>query len=818
MEFPELLLRSNLTNAEHPYFRSIIVALVVAVGYATFGKLALVAVSGAGDASPIWPAAGLALAAVLLFGNWVSIGVFIGSYILNVMLGDPFSTNTHFLSFCIAMGATLQAVFGAYLVRRFVGFPTPLDEPGVICRFFLSAGPIASVVSPTVGTAILFAVGKLSIEETAQSWGIWWLGDTLGVIVFAPVVLCLGMKELDFWNRRKGPICISMLITITSAALVFHVAMGLEKDRVALAFQDRAKSVDQLIGRALAEAMNGLHDIQNFVRLSEHITRQEYAFFANSVLGRIDGLHAISLNLRVHEHDKAAFERQMRSTGVPGFKIWEIPSELSGPSPVEAYESVVVSYIEPLESNRPALGLDVASNPTRRAALHTARDTGQPTMTERLTLVQGTREDYGVLVFLPVYNTQTVPSNMADRRSELYGYIVGVFSFGAVIENAMSGTGVDDVDITILDRSAPAETSLLYPKTELPAHLARVRRLESSASGVKVNPWTSSVMIADRAWEIQIRPTPKFNAANRLTTAWFILVGCLIFASVISIVVLIVTGRQRVIEGLVNQRTAELVDKTMHLEHIKTEAERANQAKTDFLASMSHDLRTPLNAILGFTDMMRVGVYGDLGNPKYKGYVEDIHRSGSHLIALIDDILDVSKIEAGKFVLSEDRIQIHPLIQRSMRQLDVIAASSNIRLNARIAPHMQDLWADEKILTQILNNLLSNAVKFTGVDGQVNVSTQTDADDAIVIKVSDTGCGMASDEIARALNAFEQIHNPYVSDVHKGTGLGLHICTQLMDLLGGKLEIESAIGKGTTVTLRFPPKRTIDPIARSDAA
>ena len=188
------------------------------------------------------------------------------------------------------------------------------------------------------------------------------------------------------------------------------------------------------------------------------------------------------------------------------------------------------------------------------------------------------------------------------------------------------------------------------------------------------------------------------------------------------------------------------------------------------------------------------------------------------MIALIDDILDVSKIEAGKFVLSEDRIQIHPLIQRSMRQLDVIAASSNIRLNARIAPHMQDLWADEKILTQILNNLLSNAVKFTGVGGQVNVSTQTDADDAIVIKVSDTGCGMASDEIARALNAFEQIHNPYVSDVHKGTGLGLHICTQLMDLLGGKLEIESAIGKGTTVTLRFPPKRTIDPIARSDAA
>ncbi|HBT40791.1 MAG TPA: hypothetical protein DEB21_01720, partial [Rhodospirillaceae bacterium] len=105
----------------------------------------------------------------------------------------------------------------------------------------MSAGPIASVVSPTVGTAIQFAVGKLSIEEIAQSWGIWWLGDTLGVIVFAPVVLCLGMKELDFWNRRKGPICISMLITITSAALVFHVAMGLEKDRVALAFQDRAK-------------------------------------------------------------------------------------------------------------------------------------------------------------------------------------------------------------------------------------------------------------------------------------------------------------------------------------------------------------------------------------------------------------------------------------------------------------------------------------------------------------------------------------------------------------------------------------------------
>lgn len=238
----------------------------------------------------------------------------------------------------------------------------------------------------------------------------------------------------------------------------------------------------------------------------------------------------------------------------------------------------------------------------------------------------------------------------------------------------------------------------------------------------------------------------------------------------------------------------------------RKEAEQSNDAKTEFLASMSHDLRTPLNAIIGFSDIMKAEMFGPMANPRYAGYVEDISNCGNLLVSLIDDILEISKIESGKYPLSEENLDIAFLTQNSINMLTTMAEAENVQLTTNFRADLPRVRGDKKAIMQILNNLLSNAVKFTPRNGQVSISAEMNGDDSMSILVVDTGEGMSRDQVIKALKPFEQAHTTY-SKRHKGNGLGLYICQNLMGLHGGSLEIKSEVAKGTTVLMHFPPER-----------
>ena len=244
------------------------------------------------------------------------------------------------------------------------------------------------------------------------------------------------------------------------------------------------------------------------------------------------------------------------------------------------------------------------------------------------------------------------------------------------------------------------------------------------------------------------------------------------------------------------------------LERAKEDSESASRAKSDFLANMSHELRTPLNAIIGFSEMMMAETFGPLGSRKYGSYVHDIHSSGRHLLDLVSDILDLSKIESGKDAPEETLIDVPRLLAAVVPLVKGRADEGRVKLGTDIPDGLPRLRADSRKLKQILVNLLSNAVKFTEPGGSVNLSVSVRGDDGITFHVVDTGVGMAARDIPTALSQFGQVDNE-LSGNNEGTGIGLPLTGALVEQHGGVLALASEVGAGTTVTVDFPAVRTV---------
>ncbi|MFO1190467.1 MAG: PAS domain S-box protein [Alphaproteobacteria bacterium] len=239
----------------------------------------------------------------------------------------------------------------------------------------------------------------------------------------------------------------------------------------------------------------------------------------------------------------------------------------------------------------------------------------------------------------------------------------------------------------------------------------------------------------------------------------------------------------------------------------KQRADIANRAKSAFIANISHELRTPLNAILGFSDIIRKQLLGTGTVDRYAEYANDIHTSGSHLLAIINDILDLSKIEAGQSVLDENEIELSTAIAASLRLVAERANQGGVQITTDIPAGMPRIRADQRKLKQILINLLSNAVKFTNPGGAVTVAARC-CEGGVEIIVADNGIGMVPDDIPHALMPFTQLDGT-LARKYEGTGLGLPLAKALAELHGGSIEIESAVGRGTTVHLRLPPSRIL---------
>lgn len=244
----------------------------------------------------------------------------------------------------------------------------------------------------------------------------------------------------------------------------------------------------------------------------------------------------------------------------------------------------------------------------------------------------------------------------------------------------------------------------------------------------------------------------------------------------------------------------------VYVEESEAAAILASQAKSEFLANMSHELRTPLNAIIGFSEMMNSGYFGPT-NPKQKERITDIHLCGTHLLQLITDILEFSKGDAGKLEINEEIFDVNEIVREVIRMMNEKIKSKSIKLQTDISDTLPHLLADKRKVRQILINLLSNAAKFTPEEGVVKVAAKLDQAGNLNLIVSDTGIGIAEEDIPTALSVFGQVHR---SRSHEGTGLGLPLCKMFAELHGGKMALVSAVGAGTTVRVIFPAGRVVN--------
>ena len=268
------------------------------------------------------------------------------------------------------------------------------------------------------------------------------------------------------------------------------------------------------------------------------------------------------------------------------------------------------------------------------------------------------------------------------------------------------------------------------------------------------------------------------------------------------------------------RRVAELEETKRELETTGANLRRAldaaaasNRAKPQFLATVSHELRTPLNSVIGFAELLGIEIHGELGDRRYRDYAASIRDSGAHLLALINDVLDFAKIDAGRLELAEDEIDVPELFAASLRMVKSAADEAGLALHEVLADaELPRLRGDQRRVKQILLNLLSNAIKFTPGPGVVTIAARRQGD-TVVISVADTGIGIAPEDLEKALEPFGQIDNR-LARAYEGTGLGLPLSKQLMEVHGGSLRLDSQPEVGTTVWLTFPAERTM-PLDRS---
>ncbi|MBS0299382.1 MAG: CHASE domain-containing protein [Proteobacteria bacterium] len=764
-----------------------------AMGYALLGFLGLLLAIPPGYASPVFPAAGLALALTLVSGYRLLPGIWIGSLGLNIWVAwnhNDLTQDSIAVAVFLGVGAMLQAAIGAWLVRRFVQDRWQiLMREQEIFTFFLLGGPLSCVISASVAQLTLFLFGAIGAADISWSWWNWWAGDTFGVLVFAPLSLAFLSKQ-SYWKTRKAVIAPITLILVVLIVMGFVNTSKLENRQQ----QAEIQSIGQNIAFLLQERFNAYNEMLSALRrlmeLNPAMSFRQFDYFTQEILKEYQGIAGLSYNYFVRDRDRSLFE-QTQSANVPGkpFRITELDSRgeltVAGKRP----EYIVVTYITPLENNRKAVGYDIYSNPIRAEAIDRARHSGRPAATGMINLVQDQHNKAGILVLHPAHR-QNFDRNSPEHPPEFIGFVVGALKIPDMVSAAVGNVAAPGIVFQLRDSAGQPGSQWLFSSTS------------GSAPNTNLD-WRTTLMMADRSWELIVFPDADWLNAHRPWQAWTLCFAGLLVASMLQMLMLVTTGRTLLIQETVDEQTAQLRANSEALRQAKVAAESANLAKSQFLATMSHEIRTPLNGVLGMAYLLQ---RPDIKDSERLDYARVIMTSGNNLLTILNDILDLSKIEAGQIQLDSHVFDPGQLL---LETAALFAESANMKgLALDVSWHgkaRMRYCSDPLRISQMLANLVNNAIKFTP-QGFVRIEARelksASAETLLEFMVTDSGIGIPADKHDRLFKPFSQV-DASTTRRYGGTGLGLSIVHHLAGLLGGGVGFESQEGKGTRIWFRI---------------
>jgi PAS domain S-box-containing protein len=880
--------------------------VVVAAAYAIVGHLALQLAVPPGYASPVYPPAGIAVAAAYVYGWPAVAGAALGSLLVNV-LARLIDGNLAGIEFAVplgtAVGAALQASFGAALLRRLVGTVPRLETARECLHFALLAGPVACLMSASMATLTFWQAGTVPIEELRFTWWTWWTGDSIGVLIAAPIVLTLIAEPRNLWQPRRRSVALPLAVATLVVGLGIAQVGRWERERIDATFRQQALNLAHDLRQSLGNHLYALRAIHGLFDASEYVTPAEFRRISAHWLHALPSLQALGWSARVPAAERDAFEQKMQ-TVVPGYRIFDRAADGSRYDPPPEHEVIAITYIEPQAGNEAALGVNALSVGAAAQAIRLAAASDQPRATSGFVLTQESGGQTGVVVYLPVRNA-------SQPAAPIEGVVFASMRMDDAVHAAMT-TESSELSVCILDRSdgAPPRT-LAGPVDCSPAAADRQPSL------------ALPMQFAGRKWQLQVRAGPAYSASHRQWTAWWFAVTALATTGLLGAFLLVTSGRTQRIRELVDERTtalrrevaerqakeqeliaaeqrfgavfetapvglaytdldgrfvrvnarfceitgfssAELAqrratdirsadDETVsrNLQQLieggcsrfrsreqyvrpdgslvpvevthslsrdadgrplyvvkvvedlrerlaREAAEASNRAKTEFLSKMSHELRTPLNAMLGFAQVMQLD-HGTPLAPVQRDRVDHIQRAGWHLLEMINDVLDLSRIETGALRLQVEPLDLQPLLRECESMQHDLLRSRQVTLSVALADDARFAAADATRLRQVVSNLLSNAIKYNRRGGSVVLRSERGTDDTVLLRVTDTGAGLTAEQIGQLFQPFNRLGRER-SGI-EGTGIGLVIARHLVELMQGRLEVASTPGEGSTFSV-----------------
>jgi len=756
-------------NIKKIAFSGLFSILILCISYAAVGRLGLLLAIPPGYATAIFPSAGIAVAALLIWGKRLWPGVFFGSVLLNIWVSiEHVSLTSAGLGVAVgaAMGATLQALLGAWLVRRFIGFPTALGKERDIILFMLIAGPAACLINASFGVTSLLATGLITGSDYAYSWFTWWVGDAVGVMIAAPLMFIAFAQPRQLWWSRRISIAAPLIVMSSAVIILFVWASKWELDRTQFDFKEAASDTADKLQVSFDNYLDAVTSIERFFVSSSNITREDFRLFVKHLISK-PGIQGLSWNPVILKDQRDDFEKSIREEGFTGFQITERDSEGKLIRAASRDEYVVVSYIEPMKGNEPALGFDVASNIDRLKAINQARDNGQAVATERITLVQERGDQAGFLLFYPVY--KGLHSTVQERRRNLRGFAVGVFRIGDIVDAVLRGQHHTKFIVGIYDESTSAKTHLYGPE-------------DRNLFSIALFEWSMPLEIGGRHWTMSIMPSANYLASNRGWQAWAILTAGFTFVGMLCVFLLAMTGRSYQVEKLVDERTIAL--------------EYSNKELESYSYSIAHDLRAPLRSIVGFSQIVLEDASDKLDSEDL-WHLQRIIKSAKHMAELIDDILELSRVSRSDMRISK--------VNLSNICLEISKALCETDPDRLVEWRIQDnlvVKGDERLLHLVLRNLLGNAWKFTQKNSQTIIEFGLmDEAGQKVYYVRDNGIGFDMEYADKIFGLFQRLHR---AEEYEGTGVGLATVQRIINRHGGWLRAEGEKGRGTTIYFSIP--------------